>query len=669
MKYENKIKIICVIPAVIILLLIIYFGKTNYTNNNLFRFLHVINSGNKISYSSAEKIAVKTAQKSFICNIEKPIDSETFLDLLVYLKNAGAKSVVIETGSSLISKYNKIDEINNLFAATPKLFIETLRWDNAKSSVSHNSDSDINSFFSIRSHFPLSYTAANQPTPNLFRANKIHFCPYTENTGTMQDFLFRLDKKYVITLPFALYAAKHDMKISDLRFEQNSIKINGKTFYYDSQARFVFKEGFVPHKKPELFSIENKESADVSDSIVFITGAKSDYSEHDNFNWVSIVLGQLRLLENADSMFFPPVWISFLLSLMMFVLIFLLTVWIKQFLPSFMMFCICFFGNFILYFFTVNFQNINYPLAGCTLAAAAGFVCAQTSLFCHIKLWQCKIFKIFRYSAIASLQKKIAAGITNNKLKLSSQWTNATFIQCEISDLPINNADSEEYLIHKNEISDSIENVISQNSGITCQSLCGYYSQLFDDKQYIYNPLNTLKQLNQRAFGKNLTTALHFSNEFFGYTKHICDKNKSFDEYKPLGSSLLFTSRMIKTAKRFNIKTVLSESMVNAVSSLTNKKLTVRMLDKIRIKNTSFTERLFELIPEDDFKQKQNFIETFHAGLKLFELREWKNAAEYFSRCLKIDKTDMPSAVYLQRCKKFITVSPKEDWDGVYEID
>lgn len=674
MKHENKIKIISIIPAILIALLVIYFNKTNYANNNLFRFTHVVSSGNKISYSCALETALKdatlkTEQKSFICSIEKPVNSETFLDLLIYLKNAGAKNVIIDADSSLISKYNKIDEINNLFAENPKLFIETLCWNRSKSFVSHNSDSNINSFFSIRSHFPLSYTAAPQPAPNMFCTNKIHFCPYTENTGTMQDFLFRLDKKYVVTLPFALYAAKYDMKISDLRFEKNSIKIGGKTFYYDSQVRFAFKGGFVPHEKPEIFSIENKEKADVSDSLVFITSPKYKYSESDMFNWISIVLGQLRLLEHADPMFFPPEWISFLLSLMIFVLIFLLVVWINQFLPSFMILCTCFFSNFILYFFTVNFQNINYPLVGCILAAATGFVCAETVLFCKNKLWQFEVFKLFTHSAAMPLQKKIASDIATNKLKLSSQRVNAVFIQCEISGLPSSNTDSEEYMIHKNEIASDIESCICENNGIVCSVLSGYYSQLFDDKQYIYNPLNTVKQCRQRAFGRNMIIAVHHENEYFGYTKHICGKNKSFDEYKPLGNSLLFTEKMIKIAKKFNIKTVVSESMVKIISSQSGDKPHIRMLDRIKIKDTSFSERLFELIPEEDFQQKESLIELFHAGLKLCEQREWKHAAEYFSRCLKIDKNDMPSIVYLQRCKKFTTVSPKENWDGIYEID
>ena len=110
--------------------------------------------------------------------------------------------------------------------------------------------------------------------------------------------------------------------------------------------------------------------------------------------------------------------------------------------------------------------------------------------------------------------------------------------------------------------------------------------------------------------------------------------------------------------------------MLKAIKSFdSEKKLFVRPIDRIRIKNTTFSERLFELINDEDFKQKERILEHFHAGLKSFEQRKWKEAGEHFSQCLKIDKTDIPSAIYLQRCKNFILTSPKEDWNGVYEID
>ena len=669
MKQKTTIRIISLIPAIILLLTITFLFKTNYADNNLFRFTHIISSKDKISLSQAQKSAAESEQKSFICNIEKPTDSETFLELLTYLKKSGAKRIIIEGNTNLISQYNKIDEINNLFSANPELFIETLQWDKNKSAVSHNLDTNINCLFS-KIRFPLAHTAATQPVSNLFYAKKIHFCPYTENTQIMQDFLFKLDKKHVITLPVALYAAKYNIKLSELNFEQNKIQIGSKTFYYDDMARFAFKRGFVPHKKAEVFSISNKEEIDVSDAFVFITGSNMKYSESGNYKWISVVLGQLKLLENADSMIFLPIYISFLLSLVMFALMFCLTIWINSILQIFLVLCSCFFGNFTLYFFTANFWNLNYPLAGCTFAAITGFVCGLVTLFCNKKLWQFEIFRIFKHSISVTLRKKIADNITDNNLELSSAYIETAFIQCEISNLPSNNTESEEYLIHKNEICDKIENIIRKNNGVVSFPICGYFSRLFNGEQYISDIKNTLSQINQRAFKKNLTTALHCNNEYFGYTKSLYDEKKTFDVYKPLGNSQNITSKMLKYAKKFGIKTILSESMLKAIKSFdSEKKLFVRPIDRIRIKNTTFSERLFELINDEDFKQKERILEHFHAGLKSFEQRKWKEAGEHFSQCLKIDKTDIPSAIYLQRCKNFILTSPKEDWNGVYEID
>ena len=669
MKQKNIIKIISIIPAIIIALSVTYLYKTNYANNNFFQFMHTVSDKNYFSYSEAQKEIRKSAQKSFICNIEKPIDSENFLDLLLYFKKSGAKRIIIESNSALISKYNKIDEINNLFSENPELFIETLCWDNAKSLTSHNSDTNINSLFSMRNHFPLSFTAKNQPVPNLLYAKKLHFCPFTQNTGTMQDFLFRLDKKYVITLPFALYAAKYDLKLSDLRFEDGKILINDKTFYYDSQARFAFKKGFIPHKKAEMFSAKDKEKVDISDAFVFITGTNYKYSESGNYKWISTVLGQLQLLEKSDSMIFLPSYISLILSLMMLIIIFFLTIWIKSYLPAFLVLCTCLFGNIILYFFTANFWCLNYPLAGCLLGAISGFICGMITLICFFTLCRFEVFKIFKYSASNSLQRKIAQDITDKKTDLSSKRIKATFIQCKISNLSSNNTDSEEFLIHKNNIANNIENIIQKNDGITNEVLCGYYSEIFSERQYIFNAVNTLKQLNQRAFGKHLTIALHYNNEYFGYTKHIYNKNKSYLEYKPLGNSQNITAKMIRFAEKFGIKNVISASMLKAITDNGDIKLPVRQLDRVKIKNIPFSERLFEVISEEEFKQKESLIGFFHTGLKLFEQQKWKEAAEYFSTCLKIEKTDIPSAIYLQRCKKFIITSPKENWEGIYEID
>jgi hypothetical protein len=48
--------------------------------------------------------------------------------------------------------------------------------------------------------------------------------------------------------------------------------------------------------------------------------------------------------------------------------------------------------------------------------------------------------------------------------------------------------------------------------------------------------------------------------------------------------------------------------------------------------------------------------------------RNFKEAYEYFSRCLQIDPNDGPSKVYLERCQEYMNNPPPPDWDGVFEM-
>ena len=58
------------------------------------------------------------------------------------MKKSGAKRIIIEGKNNFISKYNKLDEINDLFATEPELFIETRCWDNAKTLRKYSSSNN-----------------------------------------------------------------------------------------------------------------------------------------------------------------------------------------------------------------------------------------------------------------------------------------------------------------------------------------------------------------------------------------------------------------------------------------------------------------------------------------------------------------------------------------------
>jgi len=56
---------------------------------------------------------------------------------------------------------------------------------------------------------------------------------------------------------------------------------------------------------------------------------------------------------------------------------------------------------------------------------------------------------------------------------------------------------------------------------------------------------------------------------------------------------------------------------------------------------------------------------NYNKGLKVFYMREWKLAEEYFLKALETEKDDFLSKLYLDRTRKFILNPPNDDWNGV----
>ena len=60
---------------------------------------------------------------------------------------------------------------------------------------------------------------------------------------------------------------------------------------------------------------------------------------------------------------------------------------------------------------------------------------------------------------------------------------------------------------------------------------------------------------------------------------------------------------------------------------------------------------------------------NFNKGLRVFYMREWKLAQEYFLNALETGKNDFLSQLYLERSVKFAHSPPDDDWDGVITHD
>jgi hypothetical protein len=61
-------------------------------------------------------------------------------------------------------------------------------------------------------------------------------------------------------------------------------------------------------------------------------------------------------------------------------------------------------------------------------------------------------------------------------------------------------------------------------------------------------------------------------------------------------------------------------------------------------------------------------LELFQEGRKLYNLRRFAEAKEFFKEALAVKSNDGPSKEFIERCDVFIANPPPEDWDGVYDM-
>ena len=69
-----------------------------------------------------------------------------------------------------------------------------------------------------------------------------------------------------------------------------------------------------------------------------------------------------------------------------------------------------------------------------------------------------------------------------------------------------------------------------------------------------------------------------------------------------------------------------------------------------------------------DTAKKKELVYLFSQGLILYKKKNFKNALEKFKAALKIDPTDGPAKIYIERCQIFIKDPPADDWDGVWTM-
>jgi len=64
--------------------------------------------------------------------------------------------------------------------------------------------------------------------------------------------------------------------------------------------------------------------------------------------------------------------------------------------------------------------------------------------------------------------------------------------------------------------------------------------------------------------------------------------------------------------------------------------------------------------------ETEKLLELFQEGRKRYNLRQFREAKEFFQKALQLKPDDGPSKEFLKRCDVYIDSPPPEDWDGVF---
>lgn len=413
----------------------------------------------------------------------------------------------------------------------------------------------------------------------------------------------------------------------------------------------------------------------VSDAIIFLVPGKQG-------NWPESTMGQLYTMEKAVSLRVLPYPLSLLLAFLFFLGMLICTWVVCSYFTSFLVLFVALCSNVIFYFYSVNFLSLHYPLTGALCYLCFGFFVGLLNRILYSHFWRQEVERLFGNNASSVLKKRIASSIASKNQKLRSGAVDSCFLYCHFSvrsglDFISDRDGSADYL---DELQNRVESAVKKNNGII-SNICSdgvfsYYSSLFSSEKASISPfigdcsLKTVLDLINGSLRKELVLAVHFENEYFAFSyperdRRLNGRRDRVFRYKNIGTSSLLLEGMVKAAKKFGVRIIVSGAFLRFFS----KKLPVRMLDRICVGGSAHSERMFELLSEEEYSKKENMIDYFHAGLKLFEKRKWEEASCYFKQCLRIFQGDTPSEIYYQRCKDFIYVPPSEEWNGVYEVE
>jgi class 3 adenylate cyclase/HAMP domain-containing protein len=132
-------------------------------------------------------------------------------------------------------------------------------------------------------------------------------------------------------------------------------------------------------------------------------------------------------------------------------------------------------------------------------------------------------------------------------------------------------------------------------------------------------------------------------------------------DYTCIGDAVNLASRLEGLTKMYGVPIVISESTYLECGD----EISARELDSVRVKGKAKPVKIYEPYIKLKDTVRQGY-EAFNRGISLYRERHFEEALDLFRRSNRILKSDVPSSLYMDRCRELINNPPGKDWDGVF---